>query len=382
MHGGQDCWWRGLWFSLAILLLVTATGCSDSQTPAGGSSASGEGRQSAGALLTDAQLRQRLDKAIDYTFNHRHLDTKVTAAWQVVHGILAFGPEFEVYSDGKLVSALDYLLKGGQLNGWNLRKGTHGVDAILEAGSKTGQGHPDQWLGYLSQCGMPAETPLVVDREPFKIADLITQAQWNITQGMEATWTLMAFSSYVPLKSQWTSKDGTSWTVERIVDMEASQDINASPCGGSHRLYGLSVALNRHLAEGGKPTGPWQKAEEKIDFGIAKSKEFQEPNGSFSTKFFERPGTSSDVEQRLYATGHTLEFLTMALKDDQLKEPWVTRAVDHLLGIIELTQDYDLECGKLYHAIHGLELYRMRRFGARPLPKPASTATTQTGVAK
>ena len=50
-------------------------------------------------------------------------------------------------------------------------------------------------------------------------------------------------------------------------------------------------------------------------------------------------------------------------------QPWVTRAVMHLVGCFEKTQDFDLECGALYHAAHALELYRTRRFGPR---KPIS----------
>jgi hypothetical protein len=98
----------------------------------------------------DEELRERLDKALDFTFANRHLNTNDQAAWQIVHGTLAFGRDFKIYHDGKLVPALDYLLAGGQLRGWTMRKGDHGLTAILEAGSKTGQGHEDQWLGYLS----------------------------------------------------------------------------------------------------------------------------------------------------------------------------------------------------------------------------------------
>jgi hypothetical protein len=77
----------------------------------------------------------------------------VHGAWQVVHGILAFGREFPLQHDGTESAAVDYLLDGGRLTGWNLRSGSPGVVAVVEEGSTTGQGHPDQWLGYLSQCG-------------------------------------------------------------------------------------------------------------------------------------------------------------------------------------------------------------------------------------
>lgn len=70
----------------------------------------------------------------------------------------------------------------------------------------------------------------------------------------------------------------------------------------------------------------------------------------------------------------------VALDDQQIQQPWVTRAVLHLLDCFEKTQKFDLECGALYHAAHGLDLYRIRRFGPRdsdPSPKSDGPATAQ-----
>ncbi|MBI3838603.1 MAG: ADP-ribosylation factor-directed GTPase activating protein isoform b [Planctomycetia bacterium] len=340
-------------------------------------------------LPSDDQLRDRLDQALEFTYTRRHLNTTDQAAWQIVHGALVFGRDFQIYHDGKLVSALEYLLAGGELRGWTFRKGDHGLTAIVEAGSKMGQGHPDQWLGYLSQSGLSPEGSIVVAGQTYKIQDLITQAQWDIYDGMEATWTLMAFSTYLPLDTEWTAKDGSKWNIQRIVRMEAEQDLAESACGGTHRMYGLTVAMNRYLAAGGKlsdnPDGTWEKAHKKIRDAVAACKEYQQPDGSFSTNYFSRPSTSADIAARISTTGHALEFLMVSLSDDELKEPWVTRAALHLVGCFEKTQRFDLECGALYHAAHGLDLYRARRFGARKLipsiepAKPAAEAAAAAG---
>ena len=72
----------------------------------------------------------------------------------------------------------------------------------------------------------------------------------------------------------------------------------------------------------------------------------------------------------------------VALDDQQIQEPWVTRAVLHLLDCFEKTQKFDLECGALYHAAHGLDLYRIRRFGPRSnesAPQADAPATAQAG---
>ncbi len=50
----------------------------------------------------------------------------------------------------------------------------------------------------------------------------------------------------------------------------------------------------------------------------------------------------------------------MKYDDERLAEPWVGRAVERLVSLMEQTADLDVECGGLYHAAHGLALYRHR----------------------
>jgi hypothetical protein len=328
------------------------------------------------ALPDIPQLCSRIDAALTHAREARRLDASVNGAWQVVHGILAFGPELPLVHDGKESAALDYLLGGGRLTGWILRPGTPGVIAVVEPGSTLGQGHPDQWLGYLSQCGvrtdgsgpagLPLQTPLVVAGRDFTLADLLLRAKRDIRPGQEATWTLMALSAYEP-DARWTASDGTPWTVERVVAMEADADIFTAACGGAHRLYGLAAALNawqagatRAASEPAAPDSGWAAAREVLDECLDRARRFQQPDGSFSTHFFERPGTSPDVFARLGATGHAFEVVALALPDERLTEPWVVRAADRLTTLLEQTADLDVECGALYHAAHGLALYRQR----------------------
>jgi hypothetical protein len=54
------------------------------------------------------------------------------------------------------------------------------------------------------------------------------------------------------------------------------------------------------------------------------------------------------------------EVLALLLDDESLSEPWVTRAAERLVTLLERTSDVDAECGGLYHAVHGLALYRRR----------------------
>jgi hypothetical protein len=363
---------RGFSWSLATagLLIGLLTGCGQPTTVAttGGKADTGD----ATATVIDRRaLCERIDAVLAHARDNRRLDASVHGAWQVVHGILAFGRDFPLRHDGTDSAALDYLLDGGRLTGWNLRTGSPGVIALLEEGSNTGQGHPDQWLGYLSQCGrhgIPRDTKLMIGKKTFTVNDLLTQAQADIRSGQEATWTLMALSAYLPPDAAWTASDGSKWTTERVVEMEADADIVSSACGGAHRLYGLVSALKKHLATTGlapdQLSGGWAAAQDVIDECIDRARRFQQADGSFSIHSFERPGTSADVFARLSATGHVFEVLSLALDDEQLDEPWMTRAADRLVTLLEQTADVDVECGALYHAAHGLLLYSDRVCGS------------------
>ena len=355
-----------------MVALLSATGFCAGCSPRFATSAFDGHTAAASAAIDRGMLCRRIDAALAHVRDGRRLDASVHGAWQVVHGILAFGPDFPLAHDGIVSPALDYLLGGGSMTGWTLRPAKPGVRAIVEGGSTMAQGHPDQWLGYLSQCGLapcgkggvPLATKLVVAGREFTVADLLSQAQADITPGQEATWTLMALSAYLPHDATWRSRDGEEWSIARVVEMEAATDIYASACGGAHRLYGLIAALKQHVAATGRSRaeleGAWAMAAEVIDDAINRARRFQQADGSFSTHSFERPGTSADVFARLGATGHVFEVVVMALDDERLTEPWVTRAADRLVTLLEQTADVDVECGALYHAAHGLLLYRQR----------------------
>ena len=57
-------------------------------------------------------------RRLEYTYDHRRLSVGTTdkdqAAWQIIHGALAFKREFLVSDGRKDVSAVDYVLAGGR----------------------------------------------------------------------------------------------------------------------------------------------------------------------------------------------------------------------------------------------------------------------------
>lgn len=73
-----------------------------------------------------------------------------------------------------------------------------------------------------------------------------------------------------------------------------------------------------------------------------------------------RPGWARDLSEQLGTTGHVLEFVAFADDDSTLRAPWVKRSAHRICDLLEQCREVDLECGVLYHAIHGLQEYRSR----------------------
>jgi hypothetical protein len=177
----------------------------------------------------------------------------------------------------------------------------------------------------------------------------------------------------MPLDAKWTNKRGEEWTVEQVVAMEAKQlgplepgefTAGDSACGGSHRLFGLAVMLNKYLAETGKQPdeleGGWALANMKLQDAKRIARQFQQADGTFSAHYFNRPGTTANVSERIGTTGHTFEMLATTMSQDEIHAPWMRKAADQLCTLLEQTRDIELDVGGLYHACHGLYVYRHR----------------------
>src|SRR5712671_6629436 len=119
----------------AVLVVgAVASGCNSPQQPTTAATTSAtpvvnagaKSADSAGLSGTDETLRQ-IDEALEYTFNNRRLSVGSSAndqaAWQIIHGALAYKREFLVSDGGRDVSAVEYILSGGKMKGLDLRRG-------------------------------------------------------------------------------------------------------------------------------------------------------------------------------------------------------------------------------------------------------------------
>jgi hypothetical protein len=313
-------------------------------------------------------LSHRIEKVLAENLKNRSLRSDLNAAWQIFHGVIAYGDKLPLETPEGALPALRFAFEGGQFQGWELAPGDllpdgrRGMRAKLEPGSYIGQGHVDQWLAILAQAGVEGDRIVQVGDQPFTVFDWARQAQWDVPDNPipEYAWTMIALMHYFPDEQQWMARDGRQWNYDALVDFEAKADLATSACGGTHRLQGLAHALAFRKRHQGAISGPWEAAQKRVDAAIQGARQMQNSDGSLSTNYTDLPGRSADMSLNISATGHMLEFLAFALPQEELAERWVERAAHRLCDYLEAAAAVDLDCGGLYHALHGLAIYQQR----------------------
>ncbi len=338
----------------------------DQQTADKDSVASSDNRNTAAEPLAEM-----VSRTLKQNLSQRELASSTHGAWQVLHGILAYGSDFELQTPTGPQPALAYLLSGQTVGGFEAEQGDKfgtekrpGLRMAMQPSTKIGQGHRDQWLAVIAQSGLPLDTPIKGNTHTFTLEDWMRQAEFDVPRNLERefSWSLIALTSYRKTNHRWIGRDGSQYSTESLLGSELEQSLANSVCGGTHRLIGIAMALNQRREEGQPITGVWADADMLIQGAIQLAKQNQNPDGSYSVAYLHRPGWTRDMGETLGSTGHVLEFLAIAASTQTLSQPWVERSVRRLCNVLDQCSDVDLECGVLYHALHGLSEYQKRMF--------------------
>lgn len=299
--------------------------------------------------------------------------------WTVFHGILGLGPELMLNDKkaGKKVKALDYIRMGGEMPGLRFDIRAQGLDVHTAAATDVffAQGHQDQFVAEMAQWGVPLTLPFKVYGKDYTFADFVNYSKFraSVTRKQELAWAILIVSEFEGSQVAWSNQFNESLTLEDMVRYEIDSPIDPDEavkigqlplaCGGTHRLFGLSWALHRHLQNGGKLTGVWKKVDDKLNSYKTTIKNIRNEDGSFSTNYLVKKGNVADIGTRMSTTGHTFEWLALACTDAELREPWMEDAASYLTKLVYDVQREPVEGGSLYHAVHGLLMYYARVFG-------------------
>ncbi len=330
-------------------------------------------------LYVPAALKDR----IDFTLKEVHgRDLLISHGfWTVFHGILGMGFDTMVQDSktGKKVNAIDYIFQGQEMPGLRFTPaGKDFQDLEVETSRDpstmfVSQGHQDQFVAEMIQWGMPLDRKVIVNGKEFTFRSFCryskNYASLKAKPKQELSWAIIIVAQFFGTDHKWTNLHGETLTLEEAVRYELNEPIaEGAACGGTHRLFGLTWAYHLHRQKGGKKEGVWKDVADTITKFKKKAKELQNKDGFFSTAYFAKSESKKDRKIRIETTGHILEWLALAMTDKELREQWVQDAVGALCVDILEGQNEFLPGGALYHATHGLHIYRDRIHGTPNRP--------------
>ena len=319
---------------------------------------------SAAPQFTGEQLAQK--RAIERCLSIYYaiqVDADVLRPWSIMHGLIAYGDETLIRTKGQRVSAIEYLCANGIGDDRRLLQVINGK---LSTNVGRGfQGHEGQLLAMLAQADVSPDVPMTVDGQAFKVSDLIKHEMTTCKSGSELTFKLLALSHYIDSDAAWQNNTGQQWDFTRLLTEELNSPIDeTTSCGGTHRLMAVSRAVVNRQEQQKPVDGVWASAEKYIKDFRKFAFTFQNPDGSFSTQWFRSREYETDINRRLYTTGHVLEWLVYSSSNEQLRDPRISRCVDYVVNLMMTAPGYQLDVGPRGHALHALRMYEARVFGS------------------
>lgn len=320
-------------------------------------------------------LEQKVRQALDI-YRDRNMNTRDHGAWSVMHSLIGYGVEKEILvggPNGTPVNAIGWICWNGACRGERLFYTTN--DNINSRIGPGRQGHKGQFLAMLAQSRVKTTYPMRISGKEFTVADLIRSEQATCRPRTELTFKLIGLSHYLDSDESWEDNRGEDWDISRMIKEELRQPIIGAACGGTHRLFGLSYAVNQRRKSGKPLDGEFQRADIYVRDYHDYTFKLQNKDGSTSTSWFAGRGTKHDVARRLQTTGHTAEWLAFSLPLEELHREEMVKVIDYLAGMLIDGSNRDWGVGPLGHALHALNIYHGRAFPRTAQPSIVESLT-------
>ncbi len=304
-----------------------------------------------------AKRLQRTEACVAYYLNNPE-STSVRSPWAVMHALLAYGGDYELIHGQGRVNAI----------GWMCHNGTCRTQRMFTPAGKgftpnVGggvQGHEGQFLAILAQSNVPLNYPIQIGSSKFTVEDLVRYEMANCKEKSELTFKLIGLSYYLDSNKQWRANDGKQWSIAKLIQEELAQPIIGAACGGVHRLMGFSFSVRQRQLQGQPINGQYARAAKFVHDYIDYTWQLQNPDGSFSTSWYEGRANEPKDERKVQTSGHMLEWLLYTLPDEEIKNPRVGKAIDFLLSRIYDQRNEKWPIGPRGHATRAIALYEAR----------------------
>ena len=321
----------------------------------------------------------RVDACVEHYFKNPET-TAERSPWAVMHATLAYGSDYELIGPNGRVNAIGWMCHNGLCRTQRMFTPS-GKSFVPNVGGGV-QGHQGQFLAILAQCQVPPDYPIQIGNNKYTVQDLVRYEMATCKERSELTFKLIGLSYYLESNKQWRANDGKVWSIQKLIQEELAQPIVGAACGGTHRLMGFSFALKQRSLQGEPITGQYLRAAKFVEDFISYTWRLQNPDGSFSTNWYESRGNDPNDERKVQTSGHMLEWLLFTVNDEELQSPRVEKAVDFLLSKIYDSRSKKWPIGPRGHATRALAIYSARMATAGESDAESTSAPVVASIQK
>lgn len=293
-------------------------------------------------IVSDEDLAAVLEK-IQPRFDHREMKPN-----HIEHALRTWGVT-ATFQNPNAVSGQDMLTfltdHGSYISSWGEK-----VRPLLEEkptgirirwGTETGASfHHDHWLACVTEAGAPLNTPVYgPSRQNHTLYDVIQESIRDFRlDEREVEWTAMGFGLWITPTREWVGNNGRHYSFDLIANRLMRGEKQLGVCSGTHRVYSLMLLI-RLDDEFDILTDPMRDEvyaylENVRDLIIAS----QFPDGSWPANWpqgkeaVEHP-EEEEIYKKIIATGHHLEWLSIAPPDLHPPEAQIRKAVDWIVQV-------------------------------------------------
>lgn len=210
-------------------------------------------------------------------------------------------------------------------------------------GTETGASyHHDHWLACVTEAGAPLNTPVFgPSRRNDTLYDVIQESLRDFRlDERETEWTAMAFGLWIPPTKEWIGSGGRRYSFDLLAERLLRGHKQLGVCSGTHRVYSLMLLVRLDdefdILSDDVRDEVYAHLETVRDLIIAS----QFPDGSWPGNWPDgKDAVDNPIDEEFYkkiiATGHHLEWLSIAPKDLHPPDEQIKKAID---WIVEVTK--------------------------------------------
>jgi len=239
------------------------------------------------------------------------------------------------------------------------------------AEDRSGSVHHDHTLAALTEAGLSLDDSVFTTAREMHVRNIVIEAMRDFRlDERETEWSVMSFALWLaPLKTAtWHNGEGRRITFDMLAERLMRNHKRDGVCLGTHRVYSLMLLVRLNAQNGGQLIT--RETHALVMEYLTSVRDLisasQRPDGAWTSNWTDGAGSQSKTDpgeplsKRVIATGHHLEWLSIAPVELHPPRELILKAADWLIANVEKTSQDEIDSNYTFYSHVGKALAMWR----------------------